>query len=217
MGARLIAIGLRDHGARIIRDDQSGHAPVEGERARHRLDPILEPLCSGGPRKGVARSAQRRDEHVGVAAIEQRQPRAREVNEQLLAGAPVLAHRALEPGAEGLVVLAELRIAPGTRLGMLGDVLLPQQQQGDALAAELLVNAAPIGFHVGREARRARQQPSKQRSLIPRAHRLPIQPGGRGQSDVLRDDTLGYRQGGGNLLVRELTLPLQANDVLDHA
>ncbi len=173
----LVAIGVGNQRAGVVRDDQLRHAFVESQGPGHRPDPVL----------------------------------------QLLAGAPVLAHRALEPPGKGLVVLAELRVAPGPPMRVLGHVLLPQQHQGHALAVELAVHAPPVGHDVGEVRCGPRQQPPDQLAFIELTGRSPVQGGGRGQPQVLGHDALRYLQGPGDRLVRHPRLVLEANHILDHA
>jgi len=54
-------------------------------------------------------------------------------------------------------------------------------------------------------------------ALVERLRTFPVQAGAVRQADVLRHDTLGDVERLGYLLVRELGLPLQPDDVLDHA
>jgi hypothetical protein len=64
------------------------------------------------------------------------------VDEQPLAGGVQLAHRHRQRLLEGSIKLAEPRVAvaPGIR----GDVLVPEDQQGDVLALQLAMHAGPI-------------------------------------------------------------------------
>ena len=87
----------------------------------------------------VGRRAQHRDEDLGAAdltggAVDDGDGVAGVVDEQLVAGAVDLAHRALQAALEALIEQAELAVA--IRLAGVGHgVLLPQQLQGDALCA----------------------------------------------------------------------------------
>nr|ART89736.1 hypothetical protein [uncultured bacterium] len=125
------------------------HAGVEAQRPHHALDPVVQALRRRGTGKDVAGSTHGGDEHLGTGTVDQPHGGAGKVDEQLLAGQPVLAHRALERLGKRLVVFAELRVAPGAALGVGGHVLLPQQHQRHALAIELAVHAAPVGFDEG--------------------------------------------------------------------
>jgi hypothetical protein len=95
-------------------------------------------------------------------------------------------------------VLAKLRVAPGLDgvvgavLGArLGAVFLPQQHEGHALAAKLVVNASVVGLGVGVARARRRQQAPLQRGLIHGRYGLPIEPRGDGQAHVLGDNAFG--------------------------
>jgi len=67
---------------------------------------------------------------------------ARVIHEQLLPGGVGLAHDHRQLGCEGPVQRAEARIAQAIRL--LGDVLLPQDRQGDMLALQFAMNGGPV-------------------------------------------------------------------------
>jgi len=160
VAARLVAVGVGDHGLRVIRHDQLRHAADEGQRARRRFDPVGHRLAWRGAGVGVTGGTQRGDEDMGAAAVGQSDGGAGVIDEQLLAGAVHLAHRALELPGEAAVVLAELRVAVGMALGMVGTVLLPQQHQRHAFAPQFLVQAAVVRLHmVARPFRRDQQAP----------------------------------------------------------
>ncbi len=142
------------------------------ERHQHQAQWTPERLVTWGERIGVACAAtvrkmlerQRHPEHgshedVGgshlLAMHHERNGGAGKVNEQLLASAVNLPHGALETFGKLAVVLAELRVAPRfdrvvctVLVADLGAVFLPQQHEGHALAAQLLVNAPVVGLGV---------------------------------------------------------------------
>jgi hypothetical protein len=217
IGLGLVAVGLGDESARVVGHDQVRHRAHEGDRAHHALDPVVELLRRGGAGEGVAGSAHGRDEDLSATALAQPQRRAGVVHEQLLASTPVLAHRALEPSAEYLVMLAELGVAPGAATGVGLGVFLPQQHQRHALALQVLVHASPVGLDEARGQARGGQQGLLQARLIPVAHLVPVQTGGAGQRQVLLHHALGDTQGGCDLVVGQTGFPLQSNDILDHA
>lgn len=173
---------------------------------------MIRSAGSSSPRHGAGLF---QDEAVPTATT--RSGGAGVVDEHLLPGAAVLAHRALERGGEGLVELAELRVAPGAAFRVGSHVLLPQQHQRDALALELAVDAAPVGDDDGQRCRRARLQGGRELLFAPVLDGVPVQAGGGGQPDVLGDRALGGLQSGGDLCVRELRVPFQADHLLDHA
>ena len=83
---------------------------------------------------------------------------APEYDEQLVAGAMHLAHRALETALETLEEEAELAIAIRVA-GMRNGVLFPQQLQRDAFALQLLMQMREVGLGMPRNARqRVRKQ-----------------------------------------------------------
>jgi hypothetical protein len=191
--------------------------PVEVQRAHHALDPVIQALRGRGASKDATGGGHGRDKDLGARAIVYGHRGAREVDEQLLAGTSVLAHRAFEGLGEVLVVTAELGVAPGTTMGMGLHVLLPQQHERDALAVEFTVDAAPVGGDVGLRGVRLGQQGGGQSLLAPALHHLPVQACGMAQANILGHGPFGDVEGGGDLLVRELGLPLQADNVFDHA
>jgi hypothetical protein len=68
------------------------------------------------------------------------------VHEQLLAGDVDLAHRALQARGPGAVLHAKGGVLVGQ--GVVALVLLPQQLQGHAGAAQLLVDEREVGLQV---------------------------------------------------------------------
>lgn len=102
-------------------------------------------------------------------------------------------------------------------MGMGLHVLLPQQHERDALAVELALDASPVRGDVGLRGVGLGQQGRGQSLLAPVLDRLPVQASGMGQANILGHGPFGDVQGGGDLLVREVGLPLQADNVFDHA
>jgi len=139
---------------------------------------------------------------VGSAAVAQTDRGAGIVDEQLLAGAVDLAHRAPELFGKAPVILAELRIAVGMDIGIVGPVLFPQQHQRHAFAAQFLVQAAVVRLNVIARFLRGTQQAPLQRGFVGVLYCRPVQACGGGQANVLGDDTLRNAQRGGDLLVR---------------
>ena len=129
----------------------------------------------------------------------------------------MLTHRALERLGEGLVVLAELRVSPGAPALMGGPVLLPQQHQRDALAAQLDVHAGKVGLEYRHLGDAAPQQPPLQGGLLEVGYGGPIQARGARQPEVLGHDALGDAQAACDGLVRQRSAVLESEDVLDHA
>ena len=213
----LVATGLADECTRVVRHDQLRHAAVERQRAGHCAEPGAHALVGGGAGEGIARCAHGGDEDLRARTVSQLEGRSSVVDEELLAGASLLPHRALERLGELLVVAAELGVGPGPLAFVGSAVLGPQQHQRDALAVEFAVDAAPVGHDDGQRGCRARLQRSRELLFAPVLDGAPVQAGCGGQADVLGDDALGDLQRGGHLLVRELGVPLQAENIFDHA
>ena len=146
---------------------------------------------------------------MGAPAIGERNGRAGVIDEQPLAGAVDLAHRALQLPGEAPVVVAELRIGVGLVIRIIGAVLLSQQHQCHALAAQFLVHAAVVGLRIVARLLGTGHQAPLQRCFVHALHCGPVQAG------VLRDDTL--RQPGriGDLLVRQLNIELKSEYIFN--
>jgi hypothetical protein len=86
-----------------------------------------------------------------AAPVVNRNCLAREVDEHLFAGFMLLAHDDVEVELPGPVVLTELAV--GVTVGECLFVLVPQQHQGDALAAQLEVDLGPLRHRAGLGAR----------------------------------------------------------------
>jgi hypothetical protein len=190
---------------------------VEAQRARHRAEPRSHALVGGGAGEGEARRGHGSDEDLRARAIGQAQGRTGVVDEQLLAGAPNLSHRALEGLGERLVVLAELGVGPRAPALVRGAVLLPQQRQRYALAAQLDVHHAEVGLDHPGLGGIASEQPALERGLIQRGRSLPVEPGGTSQTEVLGDDAFGDGKAARDGLVREAAAVLEPKNVFDHA
>ena len=218
VGARLIAVGVGDQRPGVVGHDHLRHAAQEAQRPADRPQPRAHRLVGRHAGEGVARRAHRRDEHLPAPAIGQRKRWPGVVDEQLLAGAVLLAHRALERLGVAPVVLAELREAPGALTLVRRPVLLPQQRQRHALAAQLDVHPGEVGLGHAALLGRGAKQPAFQIGQAQRLDRIPAaQARGTGQRRVLRHHALGDRQAPGDRLMRQPAVQLQSQYVLDHA
>jgi hypothetical protein len=113
------------------------------------------------------------------------------------------AHRALERLGERLVVLAELGVGPAAPALVRGAVLLPQQHQRHAFAAQFDVHAREVGQGDAGLGGAASEQPAFERGFVQLGGGLPVQPCRSGQAEVLGDDALGDGQAARNGLMRE--------------
>ena len=127
---------------------------------------------------------------MGTAAIGEADGRAGIVDEQFLAGAMNLAHGPLELPGELPVILAELRVAVGVPVRVVGAVLFPQQHQRHALAPQFLMQPAVIRLHMIARAFAADQQAPLQHGFVSVVHCRPIQTCGSCQPNILGDDAL---------------------------
>ena len=194
VGPGFIPVGVGDQGARVVGHDELGHAAIETQCPGAGTQPVEHGLAWGGAGKCVARCAQRGHEDVGAAAVGQAHRGAGEVDKQFLAGAVDLAHGTLEGLGVTAVVLAELRVAVDRLARVLVAMLLPQQHQRHAFAAQFLVHAPVVGRHETAGALGRSDQPVLQGALIQSLNLQPVQAGGRGQADVLGDNAFGDAQ-----------------------
>ena len=84
---------------------------------------------------------------------------------------------------------------------MRGAVLLPQQHQRDALAAQFDVHAGEVGLDHRRLGDAATKQPAFQTDLVEFGHGGPVQAGSAGQAKVLGDNALGDAEAACDALV----------------
>jgi hypothetical protein len=155
--------------------------------------------------------------------LDQRNGGSRVVDEHLLARAVALAHGALQAPGKLAVVLAELGVAQSfdgilgaVLIAHLGAVLLPQQHDGDALAAQLLVDAPVIRAgvccqHAGAE------QTLLQIGLAHGLDGTPVKARRSGQGAVFGDAAFGDTKGGGYLLVALVSVEFETQDVFEFA
>ncbi len=92
VAAWFVAVGVRDHGFRVVGHDQLRDAADKAQRADRRFEPVSHRFARGGAGERVAGGAQGCDEDVGTAAVGQTDGGAGIVDEQLLTGAMVLPH-----------------------------------------------------------------------------------------------------------------------------
>jgi hypothetical protein len=147
---RLVEAGLDDGGSGVVRHDEFGNAADRLEGADVGGDPVRQRLRPGRLGEGEARRTQHGDEDLrhadlaGEPVDDHRNAVAGIIDEQPLAGGVRLPHRHRQRLLESPVELAEPRVAVAAGVG--GDVLVPQDQQGDVLALQLAMHAGPIGL-----------------------------------------------------------------------
>jgi hypothetical protein len=114
---------------------------------------------------------------------------------------------------EAPIVVAELGIAVGLAVCVVGTVFLPQQHQRHALAAQLLVQTTIVWLNMITWLLRRDQQSPLERNLVSILHRRPVQARHRSESHVLGDNSFGDTQRSGNLLVRKFGVQFQTQYV----
>jgi hypothetical protein len=124
---------------------------------------------------------------------------ARKVDEQLFSGAVHHAQRAFEAFNVVAVIDAELRVLVHTLAGVTLHKLLPQQHDGHAFAAHLMMQMAKVWPNkvLGRGC--WRDEPSLQFSLTQLGNVVPAKAQLRGQANVFGDNAFGDSQGCSNL------------------
>ena len=192
VGAGFISVRARDHRARVVRHDQLGHAADEAQGACAPMQPVGHRLARRCAGEGVAGGTERGHKNMRPRTIGEFDRRTGVVDEELLAGAMDLAHRALQSQCIASIPLAELAVAVSGLSGMGGHVLFPEQHEGDALAPQFLMDAAVVGQHVmAPPVQPALHDAAFQRRVAQGLDGGPVQAGNGGQADVLRDDALG--------------------------
>jgi hypothetical protein len=145
---RIIETGLDDGGLGIVRHEKMRHAADRLEGAHMGVDPIGERLRPACPGEREARRAKHGDKDLrfahfpGCPVDDDRDAVTRVIDEEPLPGCMRLPHCWRELRFKGAIELAEPRIA--VTAWILSDVFIPEDQQGDMLALELLVDRRPI-------------------------------------------------------------------------
>lgn len=127
-----------------------------------------------------------------------------------------LAHAASLFLAPLSIAVAVLTVAIGLRL-VHGDMLGPQQLEGDPLALELLMHLKVIGFHKTRGLLLRREQQPFQLCFIRVFRQRPGEATSCCQVKVLADHPFGNTAGAGDLLVTEFGLVFEAHNIDDLA
>lgn len=221
---RFVPIGLGDQCLWVVGHQQLGNAAVEFQRVDQTADPVGHGLGTRRTCIGVVRGAEDGHEHVGLerdaaVAAEDRHGLPGEVGEQLLAGAVLLAHRALQRRSPVLVPLAELRIAVGALVGVSLDVLLPEQLPRHALAAQVAMHYRVIRLDPpGRGRGFLRQvQPDLELVVGQRFDSSPVESCRAGACSVCRDGADANADRAADLAVRQAARPLQPQYFLQFA
>ena len=140
----LIPVRLADHGLGVVGHDQLRHAAKEVQRFCSGPKPIGHRLSGCSVGKGVARCAQSGHIDMRLCSISEFDGGARKVDEQLFSGAVHHAQRAFEAFNVVAVIDAELRVLVHTLAGVTLHKLLPQQHDGHAFAAHLMMQMAKV-------------------------------------------------------------------------
>jgi hypothetical protein len=147
---RLIETGLDDGDLGVIRHQQVGNAADRLEGSGMGADPVGERL--GPARLGISevRGAHDGDKNLcrpglaGQPVDDHRHRVTGVIDKQLVAASVGLPHRDRDAGRPAAVQLAEARVA--VAVGILLDVLVPQDLQRDVLAPQLAMKRDPIGL-----------------------------------------------------------------------
>jgi hypothetical protein len=125
---RVVERRLVDARLEIVGDDEPGAALEKREHVDMRADPILQSLCPAHLGVGVVRGAEHGDEELCRAnlagpSVDNRHRLAGIVDEHLVAGHVMLAHRRRQPVLKIAVELAKATVTVAA--GMRRAVLLP--------------------------------------------------------------------------------------------
>ena len=184
-------------------------------------DPVRQRLGPGRFGVGVARRAEHRDEHLGLAdlaggGVDQLDGLPGIVDEQPLAGRMHLAHRRRQPALPPAAQLAEPRIA--VAVGLARPVLLPQQHQGDARPAQLAMQRRPVRLGLapgaGRDAG-ADEQQRLERGIAQRRRQRPDQAGRRRVPHVVAHRAARHHRAARDRPVAGAAAMLLAKDLSD--
>jgi len=167
----LIAMGAGDRGLEVVGDDDVGH-PTEGGKGPHMgANPVRETLRPRGFDIGIVGGPQDGNKdlhlmHFPGTTVHDRDALAGIVDKELFPRTMALAHDQVELAGPGAIRLAEPTVLETLRRG--GLIFLPQQEQSDALAFELVVHRGPVGDqgYGGTCGWGGRKQPLLQRSRI---------------------------------------------------
>jgi len=136
-------------------------------------------------------------------AVDDRDALAGIVDKELLPRAMALPHDQVELAGPGAIRLAEPAVLEALRCG--GLVFLPQEEQGDALAFQLVVHRGPVGSERGEGAWGWGwwKQPLLQRGRIELVGQGPGQARHLGALHVCCDGGSAQAQAPGNLPITE--------------
>lgn len=188
MGSEQARLDHRDFG--IVGHQQLRRPAEEGEGRVVAVDPVAHLLGPGRITERQARAAHHRDEQVGrpdlaSLAVYHRHLVAGVVDKQLLAAAVILPHGQRQPALPAPEQVAKPAVA--IPVGVLGNVLFPQDLQRHVLAFQLARHRRPVRLrqltpsrlYPGRSVKARlkrrviqlrRNRPGQPRSLEPRNH-----------------------------------------------
>jgi hypothetical protein len=218
----LVAVGLGDARTEVVGHDDAGTAADRLEGVDVPPDPVGQRLGGEGLGIRVARGAQDgheqlRPPHLAGGGIDDGQGLAGEVDEELLAGAVLLAHDQVEPPLPGPVEAAELGVP--VAVGVLRLVLHVQQLEGHALAAQLAVDGRPVGQRPARGGWRllAGEEAGLELGVVHVRGQGPGEAGPPGAGEVVAHRRGRHPRGGCHLAAAEALAQGEAEDVADLA
>ncbi len=168
---RFVAVRLRDARAQVVGHANRGAAPVGFEGVLVGVAPVHELLAAQRLGVEVAGRTEHRDEQLSlktdgeITLVVDGNGESGKVDEHLLAGLVVLAHRHVELLAPVAIELAELAVL--VTVGVELFVLDPEQHERHALLGELLLYHRVVGFGANSRGTRGRaEQPGLERVVI---------------------------------------------------
>jgi hypothetical protein len=184
--ARLVPVRPQYARAQVVGHDLSWHAAEELQRAHVRPDPVGQALAPGRLGVGAVRRAEHRDEHLrraqfAGAAVQHLHRVPGVVDEQPLASGMGLSHGRRQTAFPAAVEFAPTAVA--ITAGMGSSVFFPEQEQGDARSAQLMMDLRPIRLVLvplpRLRAAQRREQQRFQARIGQRRRQRPDQPGRR--------------------------------------
>ena len=127
----------------------------------------------------------------------------------------ILAHDYGQFAPLGAIAIAEPVVLVAVRMD--GSVFLPEQEQGDALVLEILLNVCPVGGAAdrGRQLRRCGERQSFEARIVQIGRQGQVQPGRFRPAQVLSDRGKSDAATAGTSPIAQVLGPLEAQDFFD--
>jgi len=208
---RFVTTGTDHSGLRIVWDEHPAHTTKGFVGINVAFDPSRRLFIGKSLDESVVAGSEHRDEQGGfadapLAGVVDRNFLSRPVNEHLLPGFVVLTQDRIDGLLPTLKEFTEAAVA--VTLGMVLPILLPQQVQGHAFAAQFLMDLGPLGQRpcrgwFGRCWSATVHQPIEQFFLSELLGQRPVQRSGLGSFEVIANRAGGESAAAGDFSHRE--------------